>query len=171
MLKSGIRIVSGIQPTGIPHLGNYLGSIANWVSLQNSKKALVNEHNLQKDSFKSKFNSLNEKNISINNFLTKTPVLPNNCEINDLFFFIADLHAVTIPDNIVDLKASTLELASVLLACGIDPSKSHLFRQSAIPSHAELMWILSCITPIGSLNRMTQWKVIFLFVANSIIIL
>ena len=106
-------IFSGIQPTGNLHLGNYLGSIANWVSLQKN----------------------------------------HSC-----FFGIMDLHAITLPQNPQDLKNNILETAIVYLASGIDPKKSIIFAQSAIKEHTELAWILGCLTPLGWLNRMTQFK-------------
>ncbi|PVU90574.1 hypothetical protein BB559_004545 [Furculomyces boomerangus] len=124
MKSTAIRIISGIQPTGIPHIGNYLGSIKNWVDLQ--------------DKYTKSSDSKADK--------------------NNLFFFIADLHALTIPRKAAELKKATLDITAMIIACGIDPSRSTLFKQSSVPAHSELMWMLSCITPIGWLNRMTQWR-------------
>ena len=107
------RVLSGVQPTGNLHLGNYLGAIANWVPLQDSHECL---------------------------------------------FMLADLHAITVPQNPADLTRNTRETAAAYIACGIDPAKSIIFPQSAVSAHAELAWILSCHTPLGWLNRMTQFK-------------
>ena len=79
-------------------------------------------------------------------------------EGHDCTFAIANLHAITVPQNPEDLKNNTLDLIAFYLACGIDPNKSKVFLQSDIPEHAELAWILSCITSLGELNRMTQFK-------------
>jgi tryptophanyl-tRNA synthetase len=107
------RILSGVQPTGNLHLGNYLGAIRNWVGLQDSHECL---------------------------------------------FMLADLHAITVPQNPADLTRNTRETAAAYLACGIDPKKSAIFPQSAVTMHSELAWILNCHTPLGWLNRMTQFK-------------
>ncbi|CAO3569298.1 unnamed protein product [Mortierella alpina] len=111
-------ILSGIQPTGQPHLGNYLGAISNWVALQ-EQAHLDNE---------------------------------------TLLFMVVDLHAITLPQNPDQLRKERRELAITLLACGIDPKKCILFEQSKVSAHAELAWILNCMTPVGWLARMTQWK-------------
>lgn len=76
----------------------------------------------------------------------------------EALFCIVDLHAITIPQDPTALKARTLEVAATYLACGIDPQKSLVFVQSHVAQHAELAWILSCLTPLGWLNRMTQFK-------------
>src|SRR5277367_2310220 len=73
-------------------------------------------------------------------------------------FGIVDLHAITIYQNPAELKAKILETAALFLACGIDPQESTIVVQSAIPAHAELAWMLTCVTPIGWLERMTQFK-------------
>ncbi len=73
-------------------------------------------------------------------------------------FCIVDLHAITVPQDPKALYESTLEMAAVYISCGIDPEKSIIFAQSTVPAHAELAWILSCFTPFGWLNRMTQFK-------------
>ena len=106
-------IFSGIQPTGNLHLGNYLGSIANWIDLQNNHQCI---------------------------------------------FGIMDLHSITVPQNPTELRNNILETAIVYLASGIDPKKSIIFAQSAVKEHAELAWILGTLTPLGWLNRMTQFK-------------
>ncbi len=110
-------IVSGIQPTGNLHLGNYLGAIRNWVLMQDALK-----------------------------------------EGQRAFFFIADMHAITLKQDPADLRRSTREIAAALMAAGIDPAKSVLFNQSRVMEHAELAWVLSCTARIGWLNRMTQFK-------------
>ena len=107
------RILSGVQPTGNLHLGNYLGAIRNWVALQDSHECL---------------------------------------------FMLADLHAITVPQDPDKLRASVRETAAAYIACGVNPDKSAIFHQSAVSAHAELGWILSCHTPLGWLNRMTQFK-------------
>ena len=107
-------VLSGIQPTGSIHLGNYLGSIRNWISLQ---------------------------------------------DLHQCFFFLADLHTLTAQNhNPSELKQNSINTLAVYLSCGIDPNKSVLFSQSSIPAHTELLWIFSCITSTGQLNRMTQFK-------------
>ncbi|MCD4687016.1 MAG: tryptophan--tRNA ligase, partial [Anaerolineae bacterium] len=76
----------------------------------------------------------------------------------DSFFCVVDLHAITVPYDPDDLCAKTREVAALYLACGIDPVKSTVFVQSHVPAHAELTWLLNCVTPLGWLNRMTQFK-------------
>lgn len=108
------RVLSGIQPTADSyHLGNFLGAVRNWVTLQ--------------DEF-------------------------------DAFYFIPDLHAITVPQDPKKLRARTLRGAAQLLAVGIDPAKSTLFVQSQVPEHAQLAWVLNCITGFGEAGRMTQFK-------------
>lgn len=74
------------------------------------------------------------------------------------YFFLADLHAITLPIDPKLLRQSILETAAAYLACGINPEQSAIFCQSSIPAHAELAWLFNCITPLGWLNRMTQFK-------------
>ena len=107
------RILSGIQPTGNLHLGNYLGALKNWVRLQAEYECL---------------------------------------------FCIVDLHAITVPQDPAALRASTREVAATYIAAGIDAEKTTIFNQSTVSAHAELGWILTCLTPLGWLNRMTQFK-------------
>ncbi len=109
------RIVSGIQPTGKLHLGNYFGALVNWKQLQND---------------------------------------PNN----KCFFFLADLHALTVPQDPKQLRENIVEVAATLLAVGIDPTKSTLFAQSDVPEHTQLSWVLSCLAPFGEMERMIQFK-------------
>lgn len=112
-----MRVVSGIQPTGNLHLGNYLGAIRNWVRMQDE--------------------------------------LPEGSEA---LFFLADLHAISMPHEPAQLRQGTLEMAAALVACGIDPERSILFNQAQVPQHAELQWLLNGTARMGWLNRMTQWK-------------
>ncbi|MXP15570.1 tryptophan--tRNA ligase [Altererythrobacter confluentis] len=112
-----MRVVSGIQPTGNLHLGNYLGAIRNWVRMQDTMK-----------------------------------------DGSECLFFLADLHAISMPHNPADLRAGTLEMTAALVACGIDPAKSVLFNQAQVPAHAELQWLLNGTARMGWLNRMTQFK-------------
>ncbi|MEW6580957.1 MAG: tryptophan--tRNA ligase [Chloroflexota bacterium] len=74
------------------------------------------------------------------------------------FFCVVDLHAITVPYDPAELRAKTREVAALYLACGIDSAISTVFVQSHIPAHSELTWLLNCITPLGWLNRMTQFK-------------
>lgn len=112
------RVVSGIQPTGNLHLGNYLGAIRNWVRMQDE----VAE------------------------------------EGGECFFFLADLHAITVHNDPKELAANVRQMAAALIAAGVDPAKAVLFNQAAVPAHAELTWLLSGTARIGWLNRMTQFK-------------
>ena len=107
------RIFSGVQPSGNLHIGNYLGAIKNWVSLQKEFECI---------------------------------------------FCIVDLHALTIKQDPKELENNTLEVTATYIASGINPEKTLIFNQSSVPAHAELTWLLSCITPLGWLNRMTQFK-------------
>src|SRR3954454_21870350 len=76
----------------------------------------------------------------------------------ECLFFLADLHAITVDVDPAELRSNVREMAAALIASGIDPAKSILFRQSAIPAHSELAWILQGTARMGWLNRMTQWK-------------
>src|ERR671927_896552 len=107
------RIFSGIQPTGNLHLGNYLGSIRNWVALQHDYECI---------------------------------------------FCIVDLHALTQPQDPAELRHSTREVTAAYIAAGIDPEHCIIFNQATVPAHSELGWLLGCLTPLGWLNRMTQFK-------------
>ncbi|NLV79940.1 MAG: tryptophan--tRNA ligase [Rhodococcus sp.] len=77
---------------------------------------------------------------------------------NDAFYFIPDLHAITVPQKPKELRSRVLVAAAQLLAIGIDPKRSVLFVQSQVPEHAELSWVLNCITGFGEASRMTQFK-------------
>ena len=107
------RVLSGVQPTGSLHLGNWLGAIRNWVDLQQS---------------------------------------------HDTFFCVVDLHAVTVPHDPAQLAADTRSTAALYLACGIDPDQATVFVQSQVSAHAELGWLLNCVTPLNWLERMIQFK-------------
>ena len=106
-------VFSGIQPTGNTHIGNYVGALKNWVTMQDNYDAI---------------------------------------------YCVVDMHAITIPHDPRQLASDRLAMAKTLLAVGIDPNRSLLYFQSQVPQHAELSWILSADTPLGALNRMTQYK-------------
>src|SRR6201986_3549508 len=76
----------------------------------------------------------------------------------ECIFCIVDLHALTVPQDPAELRAATREVTAAYIAAGIDPERCVIFNQSMIPGHAELAWLLSCLTPLGWLNRMTQFK-------------
>ena len=107
------RVFSGVQPSGDPQLGNYIGAFKGWVERQDEKEN---------------------------------------------FFCVVDLHSITVEIDPDDLRRQTRELAAILFACGLDPAKSALFIQSHVSAHAEACWILNCVTPVGWLERMTQFK-------------
>ena len=107
------RMLSGIQPSGDLHLGNYLGAIKNWSS---------------------------------------------RAEQYECFYFMADMHTITVRQTPADLRRRTLEQLAQYIACGLDPEKNTLFVQSHVHQHAELGWVLNCYTMFGELSRMTQFK-------------
>jgi tryptophanyl-tRNA synthetase len=76
----------------------------------------------------------------------------------ECLFFLADLHALTVDVEPAQLRANVRDMAAALIASGIDPDKSIVFAQSALPAHAELAWLLQCVARVGWLNRMTQFK-------------
>lgn len=76
----------------------------------------------------------------------------------ECYYGIVDLHAITVPYVPADLRRSCLDTAALYVACGLDPAKCHLFIQSQVTGHTELSWILGCLTPLGQLERMTQFK-------------
>jgi tryptophanyl-tRNA synthetase len=76
----------------------------------------------------------------------------------ECFYMIADLHAITVPYDAKGLTGATREMVATLVAAGIDPERSVIFAQSNVPGHSELMWLLSSITQMGKLQRMTQFK-------------
>jgi len=79
----------------------------------------------------------------------------------ECFFFIADMHALTIPETVRadELRSKVREIVGLYLSCGLDPKQSTIFLQSHVPAHAELAWIFQCVTPVSWLQRMTQYKV------------
>lgn len=107
------RILSGIQPSGTIHIGNYFGAIENWVRLM---------------------------------------------ETYDCFFTIVDLHAITVTYDPLQMQARIWNAALDNIAAGLDPERCTLFIQSHVPEHTELCWLLNCVTPMGELSRMTQFK-------------
>lgn len=78
---------------------------------------------------------------------------------DELFYFIASLHALTVPQNAKDLYAGRRNLLAALIAMGLNPHRCTIFLQDQVPEHTELGWILMCIAPFGRLERMTTWKV------------
>ncbi|MBR0160332.1 MAG: tryptophan--tRNA ligase [Oscillospiraceae bacterium] len=106
-------MLSGIQPSGDLHLGNYLGAVKNWAEL---------------------------------------------AEEFDCYYFMADLHSITVRQTPADLRRRSVSQLAQYIACGLDPAKNTLFIQSHVHEHAELGWILNCYTMFGELSRMTQFK-------------
>jgi len=106
-------MLSGIQPSGDLHLGNYLGPLRHW---------------------------------------------PEMIEEFDCYFFMADLHTITVRQNPAELRKRTLTQIAQYIACGLDPEKCVLFIQSHVPAHSQLGWVLDCYTMFGELSRMTQFK-------------
>ena len=76
----------------------------------------------------------------------------------DCYYFMADLHSITVRQNPADLRRRTLEQLAQYIACGLDPEKNTLFVQSHVPAHTQLGWVLDCYTMFGELSRMTQFK-------------
>ena len=76
----------------------------------------------------------------------------------ECIFCVVDLHAVTVYQEPAELRAKIREIAALFIACGIDPQAATLMVQSSVPAHAELGWLLTCVTPLGWLERMTQYK-------------
>ena len=106
-------MLSGIQPSGDLHLGNYLGAVKNWAVI---------------------------------------------AEQFDCYYFMADLHSITVRQNPADLRRRSVSQLAQYIACGLDPEKNTLFLQSHVHEHAERGWILNCYTMFGELSRMTQFK-------------
>lgn len=98
--------------------------------------------------------------LTIGNYIGALSIWAEAQDQYECFFFIADLHALTIPENIKadGLRERIKEIVALYLACGLDPAKSVLFRQSRVSSHATLGWIFDCVTPVSWLERMTQYK-------------
>ncbi len=97
-------------------------------------------------------------NIHLGNYLAAVRNWVAAQPLYDNIFCVVDLHAITVAQDPAELKAKIRELAALLFACGIDPEQSALFVQSHIPAHSELAWILNCYTPMGWMQRMTQFK-------------
>jgi len=98
--------------------------------------------------------------LTIGNYIGALSVWAESQDSYENYFFIADLHALTIPENIraQALRERIKEIVALYLACGLDPAKSVLFRQSHVPAHATLGWIFDCVTPVSWMERMTQYK-------------
>jgi tryptophanyl-tRNA synthetase len=97
-------------------------------------------------------------NLTLGNYLGAIRNWVPLQESHACYFCIVDLHALTVPQDPEKLRSSTLEVAASYIACGIDPQKSVIFVQSGVSGHSELGWLLGCQTPLGWLNRMTQFK-------------
>ncbi len=97
-------------------------------------------------------------NLTIGNYLGALQQWVAEQDTFECYFCIVDLHALTVPQDPAALRAKTREVAAIYLAAGIDPEKSAVFVQSHVSAHTELSWILTCLTPIGWLYRMTQFK-------------
>src|SRR5947199_3755168 len=97
-------------------------------------------------------------NLHIGNYLGALTNFVRLQQDHECIFCIVDLHAVTIYQEPADLRAKIIEIAATFLAAGIDPAQSAIMAQSSVPSHSELAWMLTCVTPIGWLYRMTQFK-------------
>ena len=99
-------------------------------------------------------------NLHLGNYLgaIKNFVKLQNEKENECIFCVVDLHAITVKQDPKELKKNIRETAATFIASGIDPNKSIIFNQSMVPAHSEAAWILSCVSRIGWLNRMTQFK-------------
>ncbi|MDB9810917.1 tryptophan--tRNA ligase [Candidatus Pelagibacter sp.] len=99
-------------------------------------------------------------NLHLGNYLgaIKNFVKLNNQDDNKCIFCVVDLHAITVKQDPRELKKNIRETAATFIASGIDPKKSIIFNQSMVSAHAEAAWILSCVSRVGWLNRMTQFK-------------
>jgi tryptophanyl-tRNA synthetase len=97
-------------------------------------------------------------NLHIGNYLGAIKNFVKLQHDYDCIFCVVDLHAITVYQDPAELRAKILEIAALFLAAGIDPKAASLMVQSTVPAHAELSWLLTCVTPIGWLQRMTQFK-------------
>ncbi|MFQ5859474.1 MAG: tryptophan--tRNA ligase [Anaerolineae bacterium] len=97
-------------------------------------------------------------NLHLGNYLGAIKRWVADQDRYDSIFCVVDMHAITLPQDPGVLRANIRELMGLLVACGIDPERSVLFVQSHVTAHAELAWILNCVTPVGWLERMTQYK-------------
>lgn len=139
------RIFSGIQPTGSLHLGNYIGAVRNWVRIQSEAT----------NGASTTVGGVHANSIAPSSLLGTAASASNR---RSILFSIVDLHAMTMPYKSAELENGVREMAAALLACGIDPKQSIIFVQSHVREHAELAWLLSCLSPLGWLQRMTQFK-------------
>ena len=97
-------------------------------------------------------------NLHIGNYIGAIKQFVELQDKSNMFVFVADLHAITVPQDPKKLETQTMDTILTYLACGLDPKKTTIFVQSHVPAHAELGWILNTITPLGELERMTQFK-------------
>ncbi|MCB2081904.1 MAG: tryptophan--tRNA ligase, partial [Rickettsiales bacterium] len=97
-------------------------------------------------------------NLHLGNYLGAIRQWVRMQDSHHCIYCIVDLHAITVFQNPEALRESILTTAATYIACGVDPKRSIIFNQSAVPGHSELAWILGCHTPLGWLNRMTQFK-------------
>ena len=97
-------------------------------------------------------------NLHLGNYLGAIRNWVKLQEDYDCFLFMADLHAITVPHDPKRLAETTLKVAATYVACGIDPERSTIFVQSQLPEHSELAWLFNCVTPLGWLERMIQFK-------------
>lgn len=97
-------------------------------------------------------------NLTIGNYLGALQQWVAEQDVYDCFFCVVDLHALTLPQEPMALRAKTREVAALYIAAGIDPERAAVFVQSHVPAHSELAWLLTCLTPLGWLQRMTQFK-------------
>ncbi len=97
-------------------------------------------------------------NLHIGNYIGALSQWVNIQHEREAIFCVVDLHAITVPQDPKVLKEKVLEMTALYLACGIDSEKAHIFVQSENPDHTSLTWILNCITSMGQLTRMTQFK-------------
>lgn len=97
-------------------------------------------------------------NLTIGNYIGAIRNWVNLQDDYDCYYCVVNQHAITVPQVPADLRKNTLDVLSLFMACGIDPEKSTLFIQSHVPDHTQLSWVLSCMTYMGQLNRMTQFK-------------
>ena len=97
-------------------------------------------------------------NLHLGNYLGAIKNFVNLQSDNDCIYCVVDLHAITIKYKPEELRLNTLEIIASFLAAGLDYKKSILFNQSSVSAHAEFAWVLNCISRIGWMNRMTQFK-------------
>ncbi|NBU86331.1 MAG: tryptophan--tRNA ligase, partial [Verrucomicrobia bacterium] len=96
--------------------------------------------------------------LTLGNYLGAVRNWSEMLDNHDCYFGIVDLHAITTPSEPAVLRQNVFQCVAQYIACGLDPQKCHQFVQSHVMGHTELAWVLTCITPIGELQRMTQFK-------------